>query len=68
MARKNAPDTDTNTNTDTAPAPVKPERTVTIAIRLTPEEDKALRLAAIKRDYRQPVKFARDLILAGLVD
>ena len=64
-ARKNSPDTD---SPNPAPAPSKTERTVTIAIRLTPEEDKALRLAAIKRNYRQPVKFARDLILAGLVD
>lgn len=64
MSRKKA----TNTDTDTATAPVKTERTVTIAIRLTPAEDKALRLRAIERDYRQPVKFARDLILAGLVD
>lgn len=57
MARKK------NENPDT----VTPEsETVVIAIRLTKEEDKALRLAAIQRDYRQPTKFAKDLILAGL--
>ena len=57
MARKK------NENPDT----VAPDtETVVIAIRLTKEEDKALRLAAIQRDYRQPTKFAKDLILAGL--
>lgn len=57
MARKK------NENPDT----VTPENdTVVIAIRLTKEEDKALRLAAIQRDYRQPTRFAKDLILAGL--